>query len=142
MKLEKTYLIKKGEWTNWSETIAESTRDFYNVYTFYPNILEANDFTFSQFDFLTNVNPDERQHVASKNDVTGEIKFPEETENILLSSFNFCDEADIDFAVNNQLADKEIRLIYDDEPEWDEPEIQGNCPEDEIEKESKIYTRI
>jgi hypothetical protein len=30
-----------------------------------------------------------------------------------------CKLASIDFACDNQLADKEFRLIYDDEPEWD-----------------------
>ena len=133
MKFQKVYSIKEGEWTRWSDTIADAIRDFCSVYTFYPNILEANDHTFSQFDFLVNIMPNERQRVVCTDDVTGTTKLPDEIENILLRSFDFCDEADIDFAVDNQLADKKFRLIYDDEPEWDEQEIPVNCPENEFE---------
>jgi hypothetical protein len=39
----------------------------------------------------------------------------------------------IDFSVDNQLADKDFRLIYDDEPDWDEPEMPVECPENEVE---------
>ena len=28
MKFEKTYLIKKGEWTKWSDTIANAIEDY------------------------------------------------------------------------------------------------------------------
>ena len=133
MKFEKVYSIKKGEWTRWSETLAEAIKDFQSVYTFYPNILQANDHTFSQFDFLANVVPNERQRVTITDDVTGTTKLADETEDIYLSGFDFCDEADIDFAVDNHLTDKEFRLVYDDEPEWDEPEIPENCPVNELE---------
>ena len=139
MKFEKIYLIKKGEWTKWSDTIANAIENFYSVYSYYPNILEANDHTFSQFDFLVNVKPDERQRVADLDDVTGIKRLPDETENILLKSFDFHDDADIDFAVDNQLTDRKFRLIYDDEPEWDKPEISEGCPENEIEEESSIF---
>ena len=133
MKIEKIYSIKKGEWTKWADTVADAVRDFYNVYTFYPNILEANNYTFSQFDFLTNVVPSERQR-AVRHDDAEEIKgLPDETENIRLCSFSFRNTADIDFAVDNKLADKEFRLVYDDEPEWDNPEITIDCPENELE---------
>ena len=135
MKFEKVYSIKKDEWMKWSDTIAAAIRDFCSVYTFYPNILEANDHTLSQFDFLTNINPVDRQRVIREADISG-IRFkvlPDETENILLNSFNFGKKADIEFAVDNHLAEKEFRLVYDDEPEWDEPEIPVNCPENEFE---------
>ena len=51
MKFQKVYSIKKDEWMKWSDTIAGAIKDFCSVYTFYPNILEANYHTFSQFDF-------------------------------------------------------------------------------------------
>jgi len=133
MKFEKLYSIKNGEWTRWSNTIADAIRDFYTVYSFYPNILEANDHTFSQFDFLANVVPNERQCVTTTDDVTGTTKLADETDDIYLSSFDFCDEADIDFAVDHHLPDKKFRLVYDDEPEWDEQEMPENCPENEFE---------
>jgi hypothetical protein len=137
MKIEKTYSIKKGKWTKWSKTLADAIDDFQTFCTYYPNILEANDHTFSQFDFLTNVDPNERQNVSCMDDITGKIKYPDETEKILLRSFSYCN-ADIDFAVDNQLADKQFRLVYDDEPEWEEPEIPVNCPENEFEIEYQI----
>ena len=133
MILEKIYSIKEGEWTKWSDTLADAIKDFHNIYTYYPNILQANDHTFSQFDFLTNVVPDERQRVVHEDDITGVKTLPDETENILLRGFNFCNAADIDFAVDNQLADKEFRFVYDDEPDWDEPEMPVECPENEVE---------
>ena len=143
MKFEKTYSIKKGEWTKWSGSLVEAIEDFHNVYTFYPNILEANDYTFSQLDFLTNINPNERQHVAFIDDVTGAKRLANETEKITLGSFNYDRyNVDIDFAIVNQLADKEFRLVYDDEPEWYEPETPEDCPENEIEKVSKIHPSI
>ena len=138
MKLKKLYSIKEGEWTKWSDTIAGAMKDFYSVYSLYPNILEANDHTFSQFDFLVNVDPAERKHVASKDDVTGIIRIPGKVENISLNGFDFNDDADIDFAVDNELSDRDFSLIYDDEPEWDEPEIPEDCPETEIDILDKV----
>jgi len=135
MKFEKVYSIEDGKWTRWSNTIADAIKDFCSVYTFYPNILEANDHTFSQFDFLANINPVDRQRVIREEDILG-IRFkvlPDETENIYLNCFDFSNKADIDFAVDHHLADKEFRLVYDDEPEWDEPEIPENCPVNEFE---------
>jgi hypothetical protein len=132
MKFEKLYTIKKGEWMAWRETLADAIDDFYEVYSMYPNILEASDHTLSQFDFLVNIMPDERQHVQKKDDVTGTISMPGKSETILLSGFDSI-YTDIDFAIDNQLADKEFRLVYDDEAEWDEPYKPEDCPEEELE---------
>jgi len=132
MKIEKTYSIKEGAWTQWNKTIAEAIKDFCSVYTFYPNILVANDHTFSQFDFLVNVMPGERQCVSSKDDITGVLNFPSESTEISLGGFTSCD-VDLDFAVDHQLADREFSLVYDDEPDWNEPEIPEDCPKDELE---------
>jgi len=48
MKIEKIYSIKEGKWTKWNDTLADAIDDFHIVYTLYPNILQANDYTFSQ----------------------------------------------------------------------------------------------
>jgi hypothetical protein len=130
MKFEKIYSIKKGEWTKWSDTLAEAIRDFLSVYTFYPNFIEASEHTLSQFDFLTTVRQDERQRVVIEDDVTGITRLPDKTEEIALGSFSFRDQ-DIDFVVDCQLADKKFRLVYDDDPDYDEPEIPIDCPENE-----------
>jgi len=138
MKIKKTYSIKNGEWTKWSETLADAIDDFHIIYSLYPNILQANDYTFSQFDFLVNIIPDERRQVIKEEDVTGAISLPDRTENISLKSFDYCDLTGIDFAVDNLLADKKFRLVYDDESEWDEPEIPIDCPENKVEKVYKF----
>jgi len=132
MIVDKKYLIKESEWANWSDTLANAIKDFYDIFKLYPNILQANDYTFSQFDFLTNVDSDERQRVLHEDDITGKTRLPDKTEEIILNSFNYCEKADLDFAVDNQLANKEFRLIYDDEPEWDE-KVPVDCPESEFE---------
>jgi len=137
MKIEKLYSIKIGKWTEWSETLANAIKDFHITYSLYPNILQANDYTFSQFDFLVNINPAERQQVVVEDDLTGIMKLPNKKENIILSGFDFRNLADIDFAVDNQLTDKEFRLVYDDDPEWDETEKPIDCPENEFEKAYK-----
>ena len=133
MEIEKIYSIKEGEWTKWADTLADAIMDFHNAYTYYPNILEANDHTFSQFNFLTNVVPGERQYCTYKNDITGKKRLPDETEYIRLCCFRLYGADDLDFAVDNELADKEFRLVYDDEPDWDKPEMPVGCPENELE---------
>ncbi len=51
MKFEKDYKIEK--WTKWNSFLNDSIGDFYNSFSIYPNILEANGHTHSQIDFLT-----------------------------------------------------------------------------------------
>jgi hypothetical protein len=119
MKLEKLYLIEK--WVDWNRLISDAIHDFFSSFSYYPNILEANEHTFSQFDFLVNEMPDEKQNAQRMDD--GKTSKADENEYISLSSFeNSC--ASVDFAVDNQLKDKEFRLVYDDEADWDEQEKQ------------------
>jgi len=141
MKIDKTYSIKEGKWTKWSSALADAIKDFYSTNTLYPNILEANEYTFSQFDFLTNIMPDERQNVVIEDSLAGTRSLPNCSEKILLSGYNNND-ADIDFAVDNQLADKEFRLVYDDDPEWDEPIIPEECPVNEYKDVCDLYSSV
>jgi len=120
MKFEKVYSIKEGTWIKNTKIFAEAIENFYDVFSYCPNILEANDHTLSQFNFLT--------------DVVMEKRLSDKTVQIFLCSFRHWQyNEDIYFAVDNQLADREFRLIYDDEPEWDEPEIPEKCPVNEFE---------
>jgi hypothetical protein len=112
---EKTYSIKEGEWAKWSYTLANAIKDFYEVYRFYPNILQASDCTYSQFDFWANASQDERQRCTHEDAVTGIKKKPDKTEKIKLTGFAYYDRANVDFTIDNKLADKEFRLIYDEE---------------------------
>ena len=58
MKLEKKYSIEK--WTEWNDILSNAIDDFRLTYSIVPNILEANRYTHSQIDFLTNVVPGEK----------------------------------------------------------------------------------
>jgi hypothetical protein len=111
---EKIYLIDL--WTAWNDTIDAAIADFFKTFRYYPNILQANRHTFSQFDFLVNEMPDQRQKVSKTDDITGEKHSPASDEKISLGSFSNS-VTDVDFYEDNQLPDKEFRLIYDDEPD-------------------------
>jgi hypothetical protein len=90
--------------------------------------LEANEHTFSQFDFLTNVMPGEKQRCTKIDDV--KTSKNDKNEDITLDSFtSLC--ASVDFATDNRLKDKEFRLVYDDEDDWDEQE-QTDSPHGSI----------
>ena len=133
MKFQKKYMIKN--WIDWSHLIHESSEDFYKTYSFYPNILQANNHTFSQFDFFVNEVPGEDSKVKridkefEPHDVPHEIK---------LASFE-TEKYSIDFAVDETLNDKEIILIYDSDPDWDDGDndILIDNPIDEFRKKYK-----
>ena len=131
MKIEKKYLFDK--WTDWNHTISESLKDFYLNFSFYPNILEANNHTYSQFDFLINEISNEKQNVYRKNDITNNIEKPKDEEYIGISAFETM-EASVDFAIDIKLKDKEFRLIYDSDPDWENDDIINDLPDEEFEK--------
>jgi len=124
MKFEKDYKLEK--WTEWNSFLNDSIGDFYNSFSIYPNILEANGHTHSQIDFLTNVIPEEKERLRRINDVTGEITAPEPNEKISLTAFQ-TEANDLDFAVDENLLDRELRLVYDSEPDWGD-EASFNVP--------------
>lgn len=117
MKFQKTYKLDK--WTEWNKFIADSMENFYIAFNFNANILEANEHTLSQFDFLINNIPNEKEFIKGKNDITGEIKIPKANEHIKLSSFQHKSNS-LDFCIDNNLLDKEIRLNYESDPNWDD----------------------
>src|SRR5690554_5758976 len=100
MKIEKKYLINK--WTDWNHTLSESIEDFYLNFSFHPNIIEANDHTYSQFDFLINEIPSEKQKVYKLNDLTNKPEKLKDNEYIGISAFETM-KASIDFAIDNQI---------------------------------------
>ncbi len=131
MKITKKYLIDK--WTDWNHTLSESIEDFYLNFSFYPNILEANNHTYSQFDFLINEIPNEKQNVYKQNDLTNNIEKPEDKEYIGISAFETM-KASVDFAIDIKLEDKEFRLIYDSDPDWGDNDLIVDSPVEEFEK--------
>lgn len=134
MKFEKKYTIAK--WTAWNSFLAHSIDDFYVVYSYYPNILEANRHTYSQIDFLVNVTPGERDRLVRKSDLLNWEVLPDADEEVGISTFK-TSQCALDFAVNDKLPDKEFLLIYDSDPDWD----HGEIPTDPVEEE-KISVRV
>ena len=131
MNFEKKYLF--NNWNDWNHTIFESAEDFQEVYGYSPNILLANNYTFSQIDFIANINPDIGKDVSREDDVTGVKEFALEIgEDFGISSFQ-SDHHDIAFCLDHDLLDKEFILIYDDEPEDDDSE-GDDVPIDELTK--------
>lgn len=117
MKFSRTYIITK--WTEWHRQLNESINEFYDLYSLFPNILEANSHTFSQIDFVTGNNPAEREKLFRKNPQTGEIIKPGDGENVRVFAFNTIN-CELDFAEDKKLKDREIRLIYDSSPAWED----------------------
>jgi hypothetical protein len=112
MKFEKTYDIK--EWAKWDAIVFDSVKNFSETFSCKPNILQANEHTFSQIDHLTNIRAGYKRNVIDTR--TGNKA--DEKDEVKLDGFE-CELASIDFACDNQLVDNEFRLIYDNEPEWD-----------------------
>ena len=130
MVFQNIYTISK--WTDWSHNLANSINDFHNKFSFYPNILEANSYTHSQIDFLTNVDSEERKKVVRKNEELDMDVLPSEEDVINLSVFQV-NKCSLDFAVNEELNDKELQLIYDSEPDWDDDATLMDPPIDVLE---------
>ena len=115
MKLEKKYTIEK--WTEWNVLFSDAIDDFKQAYSFAPNILEANRHTHSQIDFLTNVVPGEKDKLTRRDEQTNEVYKPGKNEEVKVSAYaNHL--TSIDFAVDENLLDKEFVLIYDSDPDW------------------------
>ena len=131
MKFEKTYLIDK--WTDWNHKLSKSIDDFYLNFAFYPNILEANNHTYSQFDFLINEMPSEKENVNKLNELTNKTEKLNKNEYVIISSFK-TSKASVDFAIDFNLNDKEFRLIYDSDPDWDNDETTIDSPVNELHK--------
>jgi hypothetical protein len=118
MKFEKKY--KFETWNDWNDIISNSSQDFFNHFGCYPGILEANCHTFSQIDFICNINKEHGENVYEVDEKTGEKEY------LLLSgkevSVNIfkCDNYEIAFAFDEKLEDKEFILTYDDEPDDDD----------------------
>lgn len=125
MKFHKKYQIKN--WRNWHDTINQTSIQFYEEFSFFPTILEANDYTFSQFDFLININPNEKENVTKNNELTNQEEIINKNEEVKIAGFKTTN-TDIDFAIDEELNDKEFRLVYDSDAEWDNDDMLIDLP--------------
>ncbi|GHT11408.1 hypothetical protein AGMMS4956_04390 [Bacteroidia bacterium] len=118
MKKEKMYTFQK--WERWSHAIASAMEDFWNTFHLQPGILEASEHTLSQFDYLTNINPQDRKNAhRDKGYTPPRLTGRALEEEIKLYGYSKTG-IDLDFAVDEQLADMMFRLVYDDDAEWEE----------------------
>lgn len=115
MILQKKYQF--DNWNDWDHTINISATNFIKEFGFSPNILLANEYTYSQIDFITTINPDKKQN-AKRIDGVKEL---EDKNDINLSVYT-SGEIEINFCIDN-IEDKEFILIYDDESDDDTEEI-------------------
>ncbi|GEM_PF-1792528 len=122
MKFEKKYIIEK--WIEWNTILSNAIGDFNTVYSLAPNILEANNHTYSQIDFLTNVVPGEKDKLYRTDELTERILKPQPNENVGVSGFNSA-ACSLGFAIDNNLNDRKFRLVYDSDPEWND---ETGCP--------------
>ncbi|MEI6152872.1 MAG: hypothetical protein WCR01_10615 [Bacteroidota bacterium] len=134
MEVFKKYEFIK--WNDWDHCIADSIKDFHQIYNLYPNILLANRHTYSQIDFITSINEEKKNNLLlvvdenignyldsliSENDEFGTI-----------TSFSE-DNCELFFAIATEpeLTDKEFVLLYDDDPDGDGDEDDLPKPEPE-----------
>lgn len=137
MKYTKNYELLR--WNDWDHIISGSIDDFIQTYHVYPNILLANNYTYSQIDFITTINPEKNNnaHLIVNDNISGYLESltTDGNEKIRLSSFEkgLCD---LDFAVAKELKDKEFALVYDDNPEWGDD--YDNLPVTELDIRDEI----
>jgi hypothetical protein len=116
MKIEKKYEINK--WSEWDSEIFEFANDFFATHLYYPNVLIANEYTFSQFDFIANINRQKFKNIY-KVDLIGNRKQEiNENKSFKLTGY-IAENIDIEFSLDNNTKDKQILLIFDDEPDWE-----------------------
>lgn len=115
-------------WSNWDDILKDALENFYSSNLGYPNIMLSNEYSYSQIDYITNLDENKREKAQLIMDDDPNILLSiisSEESNICLTSFSFKGN-DIDFAIENKLKDKEFILVKDDFPDWDfEDEI---CP--------------
>ncbi|WP_055431322.1 hypothetical protein [Candidatus Symbiothrix dinenymphae] len=116
MEKEKEYRFER--WEDWSHAIADAIDDFFVSFAYSPEILAANDWTFSQFDFFVNVMHGEKEKCIPRDD---KAAIAGKNGQISLCSFDKAGTS-LRFAVDNQLKDKTFRLIYDDDADWGDEE--------------------
>lgn len=114
MILQKKYQFDK--WSEWDHTLYNSATNFIKEFGFSPNILLANDYTYSQFDFITTINPEKKKNATR---IDG-VKEPEDKKDINLSVYK-SGQIEIRFCIDN-IEDKEFILVYDDESDEDDTE--------------------
>ncbi len=103
MKHSKDYEINK--WSNWFKELVNAAQDFYNTFNALPNIIEANEHTFSQFEFITEISPVGQEIKNVKTELLGN-----KTKNPRIRELEFKDQCTLTFIVKDNFPDKKYRL--------------------------------
>jgi len=126
MRKKKKYVFTS--WANWDDILADAVKDFYATKLVYPNIMLSNDFTYSQIDYITNIDKEKSKNAQlildDDWDNLMDVISTEKSE-INLNSYSY-KGSDIVFAVDNKLKDKIFFLINDESPDWgDDNEVNN-----------------
>ncbi len=108
MIIQKTFTI--DSWRNWDHIIDESADEFFSCHSIYPNILAANNHTFSRIDIAANYY---KNFIANLNGHN-----PDSDEFAKLSYF-VCNDYSLEFCIDTRIPDNYFYLIYDSNPEDD-----------------------
>lgn len=142
MKYEKKYQL--SSWNDWDHMVANSIDDFFQSFSLYPTILLANSFTYSQIDFITTINPEKKKNIhkilENDSDQNSNSMTFNEKENVGLASFRK-GTCELDFAVDQELKDREFSLVYDDEPDWGDADDPIPVMEDDITVNKAVLQR-
>jgi hypothetical protein len=118
MATRRTFTIE--QWRHWGDEIDAAARRFSAAFAVYPNIMLANSWTYGRVDMMANnvgrehIHGDEGQH-------------PEEGDYAGLSTF-VGDGYELAFCLDEALANGDISLIHDDDPDGDGEPIPEDTP--------------
>jgi hypothetical protein len=117
MNFKKEFIILR--WTDWKETIDSAIADFYEEFAITPNVLFANEYTFSQFNFLVNNVPGEKKNIVVYDEEQKKEVTAENLDFVGVSSFKY-DDFSVIFIVDENLDDRKFILDYDDDLNWED----------------------
>ena len=129
-ELQSEFTIDK--WTSWNDTIDEAVDEFTEEFGVFPNILKANEHTFSQINFLINNIPGEKHNVLIYDeDIKMQIPADNNKEDVIVDSY-VTDFYTLYFDLNNSIGDKAFILQYDESRNPDDDDDNGGGDDDDV----------
>ena len=122
------------KWTNWNDSIDDAVEDFTDEFGVFPNILKANEHTFSQINFLINNVPGEKHNVLIYDEeIKMQVPADSNKEDVIVDSY-VTDYYTLSFDLNDKLKDKTFILEYDEShnPDDDDEDNGGGGDDDDV----------
>jgi hypothetical protein len=117
---------KFNKWTEWEKRIDRAIEDFYNEFALTPKYLYANEHTFSQIDFVVNLQTEFKcENFYHVNEKTGERTHVSKNDEEEICSYT-SDEFEIMFCINNDLNDKRFVLGFDEDDDDEDDDDNEN----------------